>query len=318
MKALFAAILFASFALMGETAASAAGDATRDQIAEAMRLVTVADAQAASGKLEEALASYASAAAEPGFDALPDDVRFNALVRLSILENGEQPDAAYTRYRSTMQEFSALVAPYHFFLLSRFAVENDDGAVALEALDALVNTYAAPDLYWQRGTLNRVLRATRSAPNLAEGRHKLMEQIWESGSKPTEPLARQNSFWFELLTSYVERGEYDKARDVAVRLNSPNLIAALRFDKRYDRLGAIATASGFVLTQQKELAWARQLALEHSQLLQAANQLANVLIDMGEFDQALEVTDGALARIEHPAALPFEDTEDHLHWLHDL
>jgi tetratricopeptide (TPR) repeat protein len=318
MKALLAALLFAAFASMGATAALAAEDATRDQIAEAMRLVTVGSMQMKSSQTDEALASFLAALDQPGFEALPDNVRLSALVRLSILEMEEQPEAAFRRYRAALEDFRQIVVPYHFTLLAYFAVENRDRAAALDALDMLVTTYADPEYYWMQGTIEKVLYSTRGDASLAERRHRLMEAIWESGSAPTEPFARQNQFWFELLTSYVERGEDEKARDVAARLNSPNLVAALRFDKRFERLGAIASAKGFALTQQKELAWARQLVVDHPQLLEAANQLANVLIDMGEFDEALHVAETALARTEDPAALPFEDLEDHLHWLHDL
>lgn len=318
MKALFAVILFAALALMGATAAPATEEVTQDQIAEAMRLVTVGSMQMKSRQTDEALASFTAAIDQPGFEALPEDVRFSAVVRLSILEMEQEPEAAFRRYRSSLEEFRQIAVPYHFTLLAHFAVQSRNGAAALDALDTLVSTYAAPEFYWLEGTVEQVLNSTRGDASLAERRHQLMEAIWDSGSAPTDPFARRNWFWFELLTSHVERGEDEKARDVAARLNSPNLVAALRFDRRFERLGAIASVKSFALAQQKELAWARQLTVDHPHLIQAVNRLANVLHDMGEFEEALRIAEAAIARIEDPAAAAYEDVQDQLHWLNDL
>lgn len=317
MRLLLTAIAFFVLTLLGGVAGSQAEEITDTQIAEAMRLVTLVGMQAKANERGNARESFVAALAEPGFQALPGNIQFGAYATLSILELEDAPEAAYARYAAAMREYRDLATSYHFSLEAYMAVQTRNGAVALAALDMLVNTFREPEFYWGEGTLTQVLNATRGDASLAEKRHELMVAVWESGNRPTKPFARENWFWFELLTSHAERGETEAARAVLARLNDPNFVARLQFDKRFTRFGAALSAGGYALAQQKELAWARQAVADNPNHLEGVHILSRTLTDMGEFEEALSIIGEALKRADDPSAEPFEDLEDMLQWTHD-
>lgn len=300
--------------------AAQAAEPTQDEIAEAMRLATVGTMQARAGQYEVAITTLASAVAAPGYEVLPPDTRLAAQYMLAAAEALTGASAAgYQRLRGTMDEFPDTVDGHDWALAARFAINAEIYGDAIDAALKLVRDYEAPDLYWDDGLVTRIVAHSTYEEELAAARYDLMEAVWDSGTEPEDPFRRPDSLWFDLLLAHVERGETAKARSVIVRLNDPVLVAALYYDKRFERFATTIPAGGFSLAMARELEWARKLVNDFPRELRAVNRLASTLTRFGHFEESLATVDAAIAAVNdaEDASTLFDDVEDELPWLHD-
>lgn len=292
--------------------------ATQAEVAEATRLATLGGIQLQSGKFDEAFETLTQATEAAGFSALPRSFQLATDTSLIVvLVQRGLDDEAHAAMQSVLARYPAEVAPYHWYMGAYLALQVDEDSDAMAALEHLAGPAGAPEDYWRDSIIIRVLRKTGDDAELADRRYELMKAVWVSGALPPDDYIRPNWLWFELLAEHVERGEYDSARAVMVRLNDPEYVAALSFDRRFSQLMASAPAGGFRLAQAKELSWARQLVADHPRDLRAVSRLVDTLTQQGALDDALAVAVNALKTLQTTEAPPFDDVDEYLHWIHD-
>ncbi len=292
--------------------------ATQAEITEAMRLATLGSIEMRAGKVDAALDALTQASSAPGFSALPRNFQLATEAMLvAVLSQKGMDREAYEGIQSLLTRYSNEVTPHYWSLSAFLSWQVGEYADALAALQMLVSAPDGPELYWRDNIIIKVLRDSRSKTELADPRYELMKAVWVSGASPPDGYTRPNWLWFELLGEHVERGEYNQARAVMVRLNDPEYVAPLYFDRRFEKFIATAPTGGFRLAQVKELAWARRLVEDHPRELRAINRLIGILTQQGALEDALEVADSALTRLQVADSVPFDDVDEYLHWLHD-
>jgi tetratricopeptide (TPR) repeat protein len=130
----------------------------------------------------------------------------------------------------------------------------------------------------------------------------------------TEPSV----LWQELTRLLADAGRMDAAAEVAGRITYPHSLLALRVDNRFAAIVA-AHPERFDIEPaiDRELALWRDIVAHTPTKLDPLTLLAGYAVDSGRYDEALSVTDGALANLKahHWSPKTYDDFNRQMHWL---
>ena len=190
-----------------------------------------------------------------------------------------------------------------------------------EALDALITlTELVPNSVSQMD-LGYVMNTSRYAASLDDGGKKekqFLEGLWSAHYQAPDTYQNSDYLWFHLFELDVAAGQDDKAREVMAAFREPESVIWVRSDNRYARfLSDSPTAGDFQARVNVSTANARNLMTAHPDSVEAIANLAYRLAAANHLDEALKLTDDALARV---AAAPkdkpaFGDEGDKLAWI---
>jgi tetratricopeptide (TPR) repeat protein len=125
-------------------------------------------------------------------------------------------------------------------------------------------------------------------------------------------------FWGELARMYLEQGQLERAKQVAMRITAPQIILAMRVDRRFEPL-TLALPGHFdvLIAVDKEVASLEQLSRAYPNKLVPKALHAQALVVAGRYDLAIDVTDKVLAgrgTNQVPTQL-YEDAEEQFAWI---
>jgi tetratricopeptide (TPR) repeat protein len=100
-------------------------------------------------------------------------------------------------------------------------------------------------------------------------------------------------------------------------IGRPDLVAPLRFDKRFEEFTATYPAGGFRLSLQRQLEESRARAIANPEELRPIVQLAYDLLDTNRLAEALSVLDETLAYLDTFGNSEYVDTEEQIPWIHN-
>lgn len=154
-------------------------------------------------------------------------------------------------------------------------------------------------------------------------RFSLLESLYASKWKPSDPLEDPFWFWTDYATLLADKGLNTRAAMVAQRVSDPSEIVKMRVDRRFasvvqqdpGRFDPMAAAKA-------DLAKARAEVAAYPDRLRAVIHLARALLALNQSAEALAVLDAATAKAKAPAkpgAEPaFKDIDDELSWTLNL
>jgi len=167
-----------------------------------------------------------------------------------------------------------------------------------------------------------VFRVTSEARKLPRGEEHwltlaeaLYRAKWKLGNHG-EPSA----LWHDLTLYYIDHKAWDRATEVAAHITSPQILIALRADKRFDR---VVTANPLIAdidhAAALEIEALQAATANEPRSLETLNELAYALFKSNRYDEALKLSDDALGRIQAGGATapPFDDVDDQLNWAMD-
>jgi len=159
----------------------------------------------------------------------------------------------------------------------------------------------------------------REALRRKEGEIRLLTALFKA--RWTIPNAGEPStLWSEFALLLLERGDVAFAKEVAMRVTSPEPLIAMRADARFDDLVAADPARFDVAAAAAaEIAHAQEQVRSSPDLIAPILRLGLALAANNRCAEALQVDDAALARAAGPTAeeRPYRDTGEMLGWLLD-
>jgi len=234
------------------------------------------------------------------------------LLALAFLDLGDHPAAlAPARFASQTQWADST----DWVLRVRAAAWTDDYDDASASIVVLARKW--PD------KLNEVADTTighvtaHAAEAVSEDRAYALFQALDAAKwAPNNRFLTLDELYLEMTRYALERGEMQKAKTFALRVDAADMIVAIRADKRFDAVVAGAPDHFDVAKAlDRNLAKARADAAAEPDKLQGAVQLAATLNTLGREGEALSTVDAALARIR--AGHSFSDQDEKISWAYD-
>jgi hypothetical protein len=197
-------------------------------------------------------------------------------------------------------------------------VENWDAAV--RELQMLAERWPAELSTYNDDAIFRTIAGARKVEKGAERRYALLDVLYDTGWKPSDPGATMDRLWADLAAGLTEHGLTIRATRVVQGVRHPWTLAYMRADKRFDGLFD-HTSPDFDPEVQSpiELESSRKLVVDHPDKLAYVTDYAYDLLLHRHPEAALKLLDGARARIaaatkDKPA---YADLETKGVWLKD-
>lgn len=148
----------------------------------------------------------------------------------------------------------------------------------------------------------------------------LAQALFEAGFR-LDWGAEPDALWQDLALQVLERGDLAAARKIAGRITTPDRLARIRADRRFDKLvAAEPRAFDVAAAAASECRRWRGLVRQHPRSLDVRVQYVYRLMMAGDFQQALDVTEESIAAHSRgaPGKPSFDDADDTLNWIHDV
>lgn len=284
-------------------AAPFASDALASQLAAA---VTLADGDN-PGPADIALSAVI---AHPGFKALPDEQRHQALSLAAFVAiRLEQYSRARELYLAATRVDAA--DPDDWYRLS--LLERELGNPEAAATHVLHFLREWPELLGNLPDHDISQLVHRMAPD-SPARLKVLQTLFDASW--TRNGLGASDLWYALALMRVERGETEAARTAIARITEPMDLVKLRADRRFDAVvdrGAERfDAARAARTRADDL---RVMAMLQPERLDVLRELTYAMLTAGENREVLAMTDAALAVLaEGKEASPFQDIDEQV-WL---
>jgi hypothetical protein len=145
-----------------------------------------------------------------------------------------------------------------------------------------------------------------------------LEALHDIHWKPTSAFSTADSAWLALVRVRLARGDAAGARAIAMELRDPGSMVALQIDKRFDDIVRSDPSHFDVMTSyQSWLADMKAKSAAAPDKLEGINTVAETLIVMTRYDEALATVSAALDRLKSdPKA--FTDAADKRNWAEDI
>ena len=276
-------------------------------------LMDQADKQMDANDYKGAAQSFQSVIANPVFASTSPAKHFQAYFGLGIAEfQNDQKDDAY----AALKQAEAFATDddagfwYTVAIIAHADHQYDAAAVALTKY-----AVAAPDKLNDMDDDEVELIAGDAAKDGGTHKQALLEALWAAKYHPANPFWTAEWLWSDLFETYATQGNDDKAKAILPALVSPGSLLDIRVDNRFARfVAADPDRFDYGKAQAAELASDRSLADAHPDLIAGAQNLAQHLSNAGQLDEALKVTDDAIAKAKaDPKA--YSDTDDYLRWV---
>lgn len=305
---LFVLGLAGSVPAHANTAAQVAREETASQ-ALLTALQTAAE-QAQQGDTLGALFAFERLLLDPGFSALPPEARTDAHVQASWTAlKVNHADSARRWLEAAKRETPD--DPRMRFLLG--VLEADSGDAASGARNITRSLQQSEQFVGdvRAGLAAQLLQALEDHP--AE-QLALLQILFDRQWKPEgiEPAYR----WRELAVLQAEVGQHALIPATLARIDTPMELIALRSDKRFDAyIDRSSERFDPVKAARRQVDAARVQSLLATDALQAMAQLADAMLEVGDNEEVLALTDAAASRA-NDADTPrrFEGSE-HVAWL---
>lgn len=215
-------------------------------------------------------------------------------------------DYAAAQFRAAIADGST--NPDDWFLLTLVESDRRDYEAAAQAMAATARRW--PD-GMDRFTSIQVLFVFSNARKGGPAERALAEALFESGWDLPQ-FGGANEVWHRLALRRLADGDREGAAAALARLAAPRQLVQVRVDRRFDDLvdrdGPTLDIARAAARHANELRLQVLLAPERLDVLLSQLQ---ALVSAGEFEEALAISDDALARIAaaDPGAPPFEDMD---------
>ncbi len=286
----------------------AVADALRENLTIATRRLADNDVAAADRAFDKVIDS-------PAFATLDADVRYAALLRAGIaaLELGAHAKAHGLVVRACQFDEVEGIA-WHLRVQASFALDDyvDSGlgltVIALrwpETLDQVRNR-----------AIFDVLRQLEKTGQHRDERFALLSALFAANW--TIDGMEPNELWFDYVRYLLEKSDFAHATEVVARIDSPEIVLALRVDKRFDSLGRARSGSFDVpRAMQRQRARLQQLRKEHPDKLSYVVDDMVIDLDDGNAERALATADSVIARVSTAQTPAYSDVEDRYNWVLD-
>lgn len=258
--------------------------------------------------------------ADPAFADLPMNVRHGVFCMLALTESmaGDQA-AAYDHLVAAGPPTGDATDRIYYGTMMDAAASTGHKEAAFDAMAGLIRI--APDAAQnlEVGLIFQAEREARARDDKGAARKAFLETLWADHYHGPNIYQTPEAAWFDLFEIYVADGETDKAREVMMAFHEPTTVIRLRADKRYTPfLETYPKAGDFKTTMEASLADARARMAAHPRDLEGVVALAVRLADAGQLDEALKLTDAALAKVTAaPKDKPsYDDQVEQLQWIH--
>lgn len=310
------ACMACALALLSPVAASAA-DAVPQAQSDALRIHdaidsagTKIDSHDPAGARDLLLATMASA----GYaNATPYDRYFaQRLMAWSYLDLNDHP-AALVWARKATQSPSADEIDWQMRV--RAAAWTDDFDDASASLIVLSQRWPGKVSGLADQTIGHVTANVSTAVS-QDRAYALFGTLIDAGWVPNDAFLDVDELLLALTRHCLERGDIARAKAYGARIRAPDILIAMRADKRFDEVVAAAPDRfDVVKALDGDLARYRALQAAQPEKLEGVVTLAAHLNSMGRESEALALIDAALARIA--AGKPFADQAEKLNWAYD-
>lgn len=166
------------------------------------------------------------------------------------------------------------------------------------------------------GQVRALYALTLDQKNGAALRFTLLEALYASKWKPSDPLEEPFWLWTDYATMLADKGLNTRAALVAQRVSEPADIIKMRVDRRFASVVAQDPAHFDPIAAAKaDVATARAEVAAHPDRLKAVIHLARALLALNQTTEALAALDTTAAKAKAPA---FKDIDDELSWALNL
>jgi beta-barrel assembly-enhancing protease len=192
--------------------------------------------------------------------------------------------------------------------------DGTDEALSLTTIGRLW-PWALPEL---SGKLVEQAVSDSQRADLGEPRFTLLQMLYvarwklRDGSEP-------GNWWLELTRDLIDRNQIDQAIAVAVHINDPYDLIALRVDNRYRRIqGAKLIERDVAKAARQDLERRQAAATQDPRDLSSVTRVLVGLMRLQRYDDVLDLTGSVLARVQNaaPDSPPYRDMS-RLPWLLD-
>ncbi len=256
--------------------------------------------------------------ADPSFAQFTSDEQHGVLraATYAELNTGHSGDAEPLAKRLTlMPQADAL----DWTLALSAALVLHDGAEAGEATTMLARRWPDEFKKLDERAVSYAVELADKVPDRAL-RLGLLSSLYDD-RWPADHFEDHGDTWRKLALLLIEGGDLDRAGEIAANIRIPHVIAAIRFDRRFD---AIFGKDPAAFDPQKAvdvfIGERRARAEANPEKLEDQNALAQELVFTGRDQEALAVTDTLLAKANSPAgkAPAFTDKDAQIQWTYDI
>jgi tetratricopeptide (TPR) repeat protein len=157
------------------------------------------------------------------------------------------------------------------------------------SLDAYLEFIARwPELADQSDT-QHIISLYRAFSDRPEQQIRLLQAVFDA--RFDDPVRNITDMWYELARLHLDRGDLDKARAAAKRVNHPNSVVQMRIDRRFDPI-VDRTAYGFdvSLEAQRSLDTMRGKAEARPRDLAVWVELTDAMLDANQNEEIIALT----------------------------
>lgn len=294
--------------LMPEPVDEAIVDALREDLAKASQFYIDNESAAADRLFDKALAS-------PGFATLGADEQYTALLRAggAALDVDAHRKAHPLLVRACGFDQAQGVA-WHQRLRAAYMIEDYVDSANSVALIAR-RWPQGLDQIRERAIFDISSQLEKSAAH-REARMALLTALFDANWKNEgrEP----NWLWKDLARFLVETGDTPHATEVIARIDDPEIVVALRADRRYDALMR-ARSGGYDVARvmKRERAHLDALRTQHHDRLFPIVNVLDVDVRDGQAERALALADEVIARVAAKDMSVYDDSEEWYIWVLD-
>jgi tetratricopeptide (TPR) repeat protein len=273
-----------------------------------------------AGEYEKSLAALRSAMSSAEFQKADPRLRYSAFVLASHA-------AAMTDDNLSAHEYLVVATTFpqadgeEWIRRAAMATLLDKWDDAAASLSAVARKWpkAFEDAPYQAQIVNEVVHELGKRPGTRGQRLELLNDLFAAQYKDQYGLEPAH-LWLMLATDALDRKDLRRAREVAKRIDHPEILVAMRIDRRFDPL-----TSKDGRTFDVQAAARRQIAqLEDAMKAKPSNlgivvQYGYALYTVGKFETLLALADRTIAQVnEAPKdAPPFEDLDEQFNWIHN-
>lgn len=236
----------------------------------------------------------------PVFDKLTTAEQHKALQTAAGLEfnNKNIADALSLLTRATkLPEATS----QDWWMLLAASQRRSDAVTSAQAVAAIARQW--PDVLDKidRRSIAGILEELRAHPEARDARFQLLSSLYDA-RWPHGRMADFSYLWRDLALMLLEDGQADRAAEVAKSIRSPQILVAVRSDRRFDAI-VQSDPSAFDLQAAMDaaIADAKARVAAEPDKLDDVRILASALIKAGKDSDALTLIDDTLAKAEEPS-----------------
>lgn len=277
-------------------------------VQRALEDVSHNDNEAAGADLDKAMHA-------PGFAGLPEDARYQTIFMASLVawensQSGKAHDLALQATDFPEADNTAWLIRF----ASAFATSNFPDAA--HSLTMFAQRWPAKLGDILPGAVMQLHYQLKLAHE-DETDRLMLDELFDAGwkAKGVEP----SNLWRDLALQHLQRGEVERATQVALRVASGQIALSMKVDKRFDAI-TLAHPDAFDIDRLSaaEIAAAKARIATHPDQLQPITDLQELLLVTGQYPEVLAISDAAVAHAEkREGPKTYSDFGDRYNWVLD-